>query len=371
MKDRFLILSFLVLACAGVPGQGRAQEGEPAASVGPAEEIVPTYETQKHARTYVLDIPAPRGQIVDRNGEPLAQNKLSYNLAVTYPAPLEFTDAQAIAYARDKIARARRVVGRDFKVSDSAILRHYKNRGILPFEIAQNLNEKEVAAAKELPEGTVLRPVYIRVYPRGAMAGPVIGYTGRTGRPADGIIENHETLWPETEGREGLELTFDDMLTGRHGEYNITFDKDGNKTSEKIVKPPVPGHTVVTTLDVRLQELAEKALAEKAKRGAIVITDPNTGDILALASWPTFDPNVFIPSISEAKFKELQDDPDIPLLPRAYRWPTRPARSSRSRSDWPRSRPAWSARMTFTSVTPRCRSAIPPCGTGKRSTGAR
>ena len=75
----------------------------------------------------------------------------------------------------------------------------------------------------------------------------------------------------------------------------------------------------MTTLDLHLQELAEKALAAKAKRGAIVIIDPNNGDILALASWPTFDPNEFIPSISAAKFKQLQDDPEIPLLPRAFR----------------------------------------------------
>ena len=81
----------------------------------------------------------------------------------------------------------------------------------------------------------------------------------------------------------------------------------------------MPGYNVVTTLDLHLQEMAEKALESKAKRGAIVIIDPNKGDILALASWPTYDPNVFIPSISAEKFKALQDDPDIPLLPRAFR----------------------------------------------------
>src|SRR5206468_4435798 len=67
------------------------------------------------------------------------------------------------------------------------------------------------------------------------------------------------------------------------------------------------------------QELAEKALEAKANRGAIVIIDPNNGDILAMASWPTYDPNLFVPSISPEKFKALQDDPDIPLLPRAFR----------------------------------------------------
>ena len=165
----------------------------------------------------------------------------------------------------------------------------------------------------------ILRPVYIRVYPNGKIAGQIIGYTGKTGRNLDGIVDNHETLWPETEGREGLEQTFNELLTGKHGEYKLIFDKDGRKTSDKLITPPVPGDNVVTTLDLHIQELAEKALEAKAKRGAIVVVDPNNGDILAMASWPTYDPNVFIPSISSEKFKALQNDPDIPLLPRAFR----------------------------------------------------
>lgn len=284
------------------------------------ETIVPTYETQKLARAYVLDIPAPRGQIVDRNGAPLAQNKLSYNLAFSFPTPLEFSDAQALAYARAKIQTAERLLARPLRVPDALILRHYHNRAILPFEIAQNLTEEQSdGLKKKLPTNMILRPIYIRVYPNGRLAGHIIGYAGRTGRNPDGIIDNHEVLWPETEGREGLEQTFNSMLTGQHGEYKLTFDKDGQKTSERIVTPPIPGYTVVTTLDIHLQELAEKALEAKAKRGAIVIMEPNTGDILAMASWPTFDPNAFVPSISTEKFKELQDDPNIPLLPRAFR----------------------------------------------------
>ncbi len=212
------------------------------------------------------------------------------------------------------------MIDRQIRISDETILRHYHNRGILPLEIAQNLAESECDEVKsQKPEGMTLRPVYVRIYPNGKAAGQILGYTGRTGRNLDGIIDNHETLWPETEGREGLEQTFNEMLKGTHGEYKMTFDKDGRKTSEKLVTSPIPGNTVVTTIDLHLQELAEKALESKAKRGAIVILDPNNGDILALASWPTYDPNIFIPSISAEKFKALQDDPDIPLLPRAFR----------------------------------------------------
>jgi penicillin-binding protein 2 len=284
------------------------------------ETIVPTFETQKLARAYALDIPAPRGQITDRTGLPLAQNKVSYNLAISFPTPLDFTDAKAVGFAREKIDKAAKLTGRSIKISDDAILRHYHNRGILPLEIAQNLSKSEYEAVKDRSKDfLVVRPIYVRTYPNGKVAGQIIGYTGKTGRNLDGIIDNHETLWPETEGRDGLEQTFNELLAGKHGEYKLTFDKDGRKTSEKVIESAVPGNNIVTTLDLRLQQLAEKALESKAKRGAIVIIDPTDGDILAMASWPTYDPNLFVPSISAEKFKQLQDDPDIPLLARAFR----------------------------------------------------
>ena len=293
----------------------------PNSASSPLEETIqPTWETQRQARTYVLDVPAPRGQITDRNGLPLAQNKLSYNLTIVFPTPLEFSDPEALAYAAQRIRSAEKKLKRSLDISTAAILRHYHNRGFLPFEIAQNLNDAERRALTENPvQGLSLKPIYVRVYPHKNLAGQIIGYTGRTGRNLDGIIENGQALWPETEGREGLEQTFNTMLTGRHGKYKVTFDRDGRKTSERMVDPPVPGYNVVTTLDLHLQELAEKALAARAKRGAIVILDPNNGDILALASWPTFDPNEFVPSITSAQFKKIQDEPGIPLLPRAFR----------------------------------------------------
>jgi len=307
------VLFAQALAPSAVPGTTPSPQTE-------EETIFPTFETQKLARTYILDVPAPRGQITDRNGEPLAQNKLSYNLAINFPTPLDFSDTQALSFASEKIDRTARLIGRKIKISDDAILRHYHNRGIMPMEIVQNLSELEYEQIKNNPPpGVIVRPIYVRVYPNGKVAGQIIGYTGKTGRNPDGIVDNHETLWPETEGREGLEQTFNEMLTGKHGEYKLTFDKDGRKTSDKLITPPEPGYNVVTTLDLRLQQLAEKALEAKAKRGAIVIIDPNNGDILALASWPTYDPNLFVPSISAEQLKALQDDKDIPLLPRAYR----------------------------------------------------
>src|SRR6266516_3692088 len=320
ISNLWIGLSISVLAAA-TQAQTLMPTPAPSPSGSPEEEtIVPTFETQKLARTYILDVPAPRGQITDRNGVPLAQNRLSYNLVITFPTPLDFSDEQALGFTKEKIDAAGRLLGRKLRVSDEAILRHYRNRGIMPLEIAQNLSEAEHEKVKgDLPPGILVRPVYVRIYPNGKVAGQIIGYTGKTGRNPDGIVDNHETLWPETEGREGLEQTFNEMLAGKHGDYKLTFDKDGRKTSEKLVTPPEPGYNVVTTLDLRVQQLAEKALEAKAKRGAIVIVDSNPGGILAMASWPTYNPNSFVPSISAEKFKALQDDPDIPLLPRAFR----------------------------------------------------
>lgn len=280
----------------------------------------PTWETQKHARTYVLGIPAPRGQIVDRNGLPLAQTRVSYNLAIAFPTPLTFSDAQALAFAREQVGHAQALLGRPITFSSETALKHYQNRGVLPFVIAQDLRPGEIEAFKKVkPENLTLLPVYQRHYANGALAGHIIGYAGRAGRMPDGPIENNELLWPNAEGRDGLEQTFDDQLQGKFGQFNISFDAQGKKQSEQISIPPQPGYNVVTTLDANLQRLCEESLAKGCKRGAIVIVDPNNGDVLALASWPTINPNAFIPNISAEAFRNLQEDPNIPLLPRAYR----------------------------------------------------
>src|SRR6266403_870313 len=140
------------------------------------ETIIPTFETQKLARTYILDVPAPRGQITDRTGLPLAQNKVSYNLAVSFPTPLDFTDAKAVAFAREKIDKAAKLTGRAIKISDDAILRHYHNRGILPLEVAQNLSQSEYEAVKDRSkEFLVVRPRDVRTDPQGKVAGQIMG----------------------------------------------------------------------------------------------------------------------------------------------------------------------------------------------------
>src|SRR5213083_2847707 len=135
--------------------QTLAPSAAPSATPTTEEEtIIPTFETQKLARTYILDVPAPRGQITDRNGVPLAQNRLSYNLAINFPTPLDFSDSQALSFVQEKIDKAGKLIGRRLKISDETILRHYRNRGIMPLEIAQNLSPSEYEEVKDdLPAG--------------------------------------------------------------------------------------------------------------------------------------------------------------------------------------------------------------------------
>ncbi|PYK74736.1 MAG: hypothetical protein DME39_06255 [Verrucomicrobia bacterium] len=157
-----LLIALCLLALAEAT---QAQTLGPAPAVSPSaspeeETIVPTFETQKLARTYILDVPAPRGQITDRNGAPLAQNRLTYNLVINFPTPLDFSDAQALSYTREKIDEVAKSIGRRFRISDETILRHYRNRGIMPFEIAQNLSPQEYENIKDaLPAGMMVRPI--------------------------------------------------------------------------------------------------------------------------------------------------------------------------------------------------------------------
>ncbi|HEY5893589.1 MAG TPA: penicillin-binding protein 2 [Chthoniobacterales bacterium] len=305
-----------------------AAEPAPAPALNPAStpppidpsSIAPTWETRTQAGTVTLDIPGPRGQITDRNGNPLAQTRVSYNLSLVFPTPLGFTDSEIVEFSQKTADAAKAVLGYAIPIDSTAAIRHYRNRGVIPFELARDLSPGDLAKLQQnLPQGLTLTPVYLRTYPQGQLAGHVIGYTGRQGRMQTGVLQNNERLWPETEGREGIEQAFNDQLTGRPGQMRLTFDKDGRKTSEKIIVPPEPGYNVITSIDENLQRLCETVLAKHCPRGAIVMIDVQTGDILALASWPVIDPNKFIPSISVEDFQKYNDDPAIPLLPRAYR----------------------------------------------------
>jgi penicillin-binding protein 2 len=280
----------------------------------------PTWETQKKARTFVLGIPAPRGQITDRNGNPFAQTRLSYNLAISFPAPLDWQDSKILAFATQQITLASGLLKKQILLSDEAVLNHYKNRGVLPLDIAEDLSPQELSVVQRgVTPNLILRQTYVRFYPNGPLAGHIIGYTGREAPLSVRPVENNDLIFSDSQGREGLEQVFDNELRGQAGQLHVTYDAAGNKTSERIARPPVPGYNIITTLDEELQRVCENVLAKSCKRGAIVVIDPNNGEILAMASWPGFNPNEFVPVVKKEVFERYNTDEGDPLVPRAYR----------------------------------------------------
>ncbi len=315
------------LLCAGVlfllAGSGLCQDIKgPAAAPEPGapglpESSSPVWDTQKQARFWVFNIPAPRGQICDRNGEPLASQRVGYNLALLFPRPFNFGQPEITQFVADEALKLGQVLGRPINPQPGAALKHYRNRPVLPYVLVQNLSAQEMTKVKAAQSPNwELVPFYARQYPNGKLAGHTLGYVGRTGRFQDGPVENNESLWPDLEGREGLEKTFDQMLRGESGQLSVTYNGAGKRASEQVSITPIAGKNVFTTLDLPLQRSCEAALAAGTKRGAMVIMNPQNGDILAMASWPPIDPNQFVPSISEADYEALRTDKNEPLYPR-------------------------------------------------------
>jgi penicillin-binding protein 2 len=292
----------------------------PAAPAAPDPGLQPSWETQKLARNYLFAIPSPRGQITDRNGVPLAQTRVGYNLAINFPAPPQFTDDEASRFIADHVRRAQDITGRTITFDPARALKQYKDRGVMPMVIAQDLKPTELERLKRSQApGLTTIPVYLRTYPQGQTAAHVLGFVGRQGGFPSGEIENNELLWPEFEGRDGIEKTFNTQLTGKLGVMQVAFDAKGQKATEKITLPPRPGQNVVTTLDLKIQQVVERELIAAKRPCAMVVMDPKTGEILAMASEPAFDPNMYIPSVQPEVIGRLMKDPFNPLFPRAFR----------------------------------------------------
>jgi penicillin-binding protein 2 len=290
------------------------------------KDLDATWMTLKEARTLKLEVAAPRGQIVDRNGICLAQNKVSNYLALNFPVIDPPTDENVIAFARARITEVNRLLGKTWDVPNERLVQHYKDRRWLPLifsldgKFSVELSKEEIDKLKPLfGKGLMLHPTFVRYYPKLNTACHVVGYTGiRQPLPVGAIVEG-EPLIEEPMGRSGLELAFENELRGKPGMVSLLFNPDGTKINEEVLRRPVPGNNVVTTLDFNMQRFAEDALRENAKNGgAMVIMDVRNGDVLALASNPTFNPNEFIPGISQKRYDELKNDPKTPLLGRAY-----------------------------------------------------
>ncbi len=284
--------------------------------------------TRKDARTISLKIPAPRGQIVDRNGEPFAQNEVAFQIALQYQQFQDVNRSYVIEWARTRMEKLKGVIEITYPKTDDELYDHYRHRRWLPLYLTRMLSEVEAKKIEsKLPAGLILAPVYRRVYPHKGLAAHIIGYSGSVGKLPTGPINFNEPLWEESEGRAGFEKLFDAELTGVDGMKRLLFDESGNKLLEEQVKRPRPGGTLVTTLNLKWQKLAEEVLAKGCERGAFVVIDVVTGEVLVMASRPTFDLNRFIPGISGEEFQALQDDPATPLFGRAFQSSYPPASS--------------------------------------------
>ncbi len=278
-----------------------------------------SFLNRKDARVISLKIPAPRGQIVDRTGEPFAQNEVAYQVALQYQQFQNVDRSYVIEWARTRMNKLNGVIEITYPKTDDELYGHYKDRRWLPLYITRMLSEGEAKKIEsKLPAGIILSPVYRRTYPHKGLGAHIIGYAGSVGKLPTGPINFNEPLWEESEGRAGFEKLFNEQLTGVDGMKRLLFDENGNKLLEEQVTRPRPGGTVVTTLNLKWQKLAEEVLAKGCERGAFVVIDVVTGEVLVMASRPTFDLNRFIPGISGDEFQALQDDPATPLFGRAF-----------------------------------------------------
>jgi penicillin-binding protein 2 len=274
---------------------------------------------RKDARVISLKIPAPRGQIVDRNGEPFAQNEVAYQVALQFQQFQDVDRAYVVNWARARMSKLDGVIELAYPKTDDELHDHYRHRRWLPLYLSRMLSAEEGKKIEsKLPDGLILSPVYRRKYPHQGLAAHILGYAGSVGKLPTGPINFNDPLWEESEGRAGFEKLFNDQLTGVDGMKRLLFDENGNKLLEEQVKRPLPGGTLVTTLNLKWQKLAEEVLAKGCQRGAFVVLDVVTGEVLVMASRPTFDLNRFIPGVSGAEFQALQDDPATPLFGRAF-----------------------------------------------------
>jgi penicillin-binding protein 2 len=275
--------------------------------------------TRRNARAITLAIPAPRGPILDRHGEPLAQSRVAWQLGLQFRQFEKADRAFVINWARGHLQTAKALYPAVSEPTDDELWSHYNDRRWLPLLISSHLNSAEKQKIESgLSSGLILHPVYQRYYPEGDLAAHIIGYTGSVGKLPTGPINFNEPYWEETEGRSGLEILFNRELSGQPGTKKLLFDETGRKFPEELPKRPRPGGAVVTTLNLEWQRHAEKVLRDKCRRGAFVLIDVNTGEVLVMASRPSFDLNRFIPGISSKDYEELEKDPSTPLYGRAF-----------------------------------------------------
>ena len=277
---------------------------------------------RRNARTMSLTVPGPRGIISDRNGLVMACSEVAYQPAINYGQLKDESEANILSIGR-KVIEAYAAAGvKVYEKTDAQLLDHYRQRRWLSLPVGPTIRERDLAGIRSRLEGIEyghLIPLYIRNYPHQTSACHILGYTGVKAKLPTGPINHNDPIFERQEGRAGLEKQFNKQLTGRAGVWRLMFDESGNKILDELQSKPRPGGTIVTTLNLEWQKAAEQSLRDNTLgRGAFVMIDVHSGEVVVLASAPNFDPNAFIPAISQKDYDALRLDPNTPLVSRAY-----------------------------------------------------
>lgn len=286
------------------------------------DDFVPDPTLQPELRTIVVSIPAPRGRILDRDGDVLVTNRVADQLMYSpdHEGPVQSKD-EFLARVLATIQHLRPALS-DYldEPPQEEILSHYTHRRPLPIPLSRiGVPQEKVSELEKLNiPGLSLRKAYLRHYPGGNSAAHLLGYVGKAGSPLSGPVREREPLWRPTTGRSGLELIFNDELSGTPGLVVLGYNESGDEIARDVLENAIPGSDIVLTLDSEIQRAVESALESKGRPGSAVVIDPTSGDLLAMASSPSFAPAEFASGITSAKFNELQSDEDDPMFPRAH-----------------------------------------------------
>lgn len=289
-------------------------------------------------------IPAVRGEILDRNGIKLVENRASFEVDFYLPdmvkayrdskgslplvsyrgrvhnMPRDLKEADVVKIVSEEVIPRLEELGLAEDYNATGLQAHYRNNREVPYSYRQDLNFEQMAVFSEKNLGlagvnVTVKPVRWYVY--GSMAAHILGYVGMP-NDLDKLpdIKNFNFYEPDMEGKAQIELHLNDVLKGKPGVRVMQRNVKGVIDGEVKREEPVQGNNVFLTIDARVQYIAEQAL-RAVGRGAAIVVDPKTGDILAMASVPSYDPNVFIPAIAAKDWTELTKDETNPLLNRA------------------------------------------------------
>ena len=260
-------------------------------------------------RIKLRPIPPARGLIFDRNGVLLADNTAAFRLEVV-PEKVDDLDAM-LESLRDVVA-----------LTDDDVKRFREQRrgrrGFQSLPLRFRLTEDEVARFSvnrwRFP-GVAVVPYLTRTYPRGAEFGHLVGYVARIDEADLAKLDASRYAGTTHVGKTGIERYYEDLLHGQPGYERVEVNADGRVLRQLDRQPPVPGKNLYLSIDVRLQEAAEAIF--EGKPGSAVAIDPRNGEVLAMVSVPSFDPNLFVNGISHVDYRTLVSSPMRPLLHRA------------------------------------------------------